>query len=94
LTNNLIVDENLHYLEKLCSDYCMSGSEVYGILISKEDEKFPLSYETIKYMVLKDVPSKIIKKIFTLEQLKSILEDTNMRKIKNPDMRKFINSIN
>jgi hypothetical protein len=72
----------------------MSGSEVYGILISKEDEKFPLSYETIKYMVLKDVPSKIIKKIFTLEQLKSILEDTNMRKIKNPDMRKFINSIN
>jgi len=90
---NEIINENLHHLDKVCSDYCMSGSDVYGILISKEDERFPLSYETIKYMVLKDIPSKIIKKIFTQEELKSLLEDTNMRKIKNPDMRKFINSI-
>ena len=66
---------------------------MYDILISKEDEKFPLSYETIKYMVLKDIPSEILKKIFTIEELKSILNDTNMRKIKNPATRKFINSI-
>jgi len=92
MTDNL-TNEYIHHLDTICSEYCMSGSEVYNILVSKEDEKFPLSYETIKYMVLKDVPSKIIKKLFTLIELKSILEDTNMRKIKNPDMRKFINSI-
>ena len=92
MTNN-ITNEYIHHLDKVCSEYCMNGTEVYNILISKEAEKFPLSYETIKYMVLKEVPSKIIKKIFTLDELKSLLEDTNMRKIKNPDMRKFINSI-
>ena len=71
----------------------MSGAEVYNILISKEDTKFPLSYETIKYIVLKEIPTKILKKIFTLIELKNLLADTNMRKIKNPDTRKFINSI-
>ena len=72
----------------------MSGLEVYGILISKEDTKFPLSYETIKYIVLKEIPTKILKKIFSTVELKNLLADTNMRKIKNPDTRKFINSIN
>ena len=83
----------ISHLDTVCKEYCISGSEVYNILISKEDEKFPLSYETIKYMVLKDIPSEILKKIFTIEELKSILNDTNMRKIKNPSTRKFINSI-
>lgn len=72
----------------------MSGSEVYNILISKEDDRFPLSYETIKYMVLKDIPSEILKKIFTLVELKNIFGDVNLRKIKNYEIRKFINSIN
>lgn len=72
----------------------MNGSEVYNILISKEDEKFPLSYETIKYMVLKDIPSEILKKIFTLVELKHIFGDVNLRKIKNYETKKFINSLN
>ena len=80
-------------LDKVCSEYCISGEEVYNILITKEDNKFPLSYETIKYMVLKEIPSEILKKIFTPLELQSILADTNMRKIKNPETRKFITSI-
>lgn len=80
-------------LDKVCKEYCISGAEVYSVLITKDDAKFPLSYETIKYMVLKEIPTKILKEIFTLVELKSILADTNLRKIKNPDTRKFINSI-
>jgi len=71
----------------------MSGLEVYNILISKDDTKFPLSYETIKYMVLKDISSEILQKIFSQVELKAILIDTNIRKIKNQEMRKLINSI-
>jgi len=88
------INKYIHHLDKVCREYCMSGSEVYNILISKNDEKFPLTYEIVKYMVLKDISSENLKKIFTLAELKSILADTNMRKIKNPDTRKFINSIN
>ena len=93
MTNHLDVEENLHHLNKVCHEYCMSGSEVYGILRSKNDERFPLSYETIKYMVLKEVSSEILQKIFTRDELQNILENTNMRKIKNLETKKFINSI-
>lgn len=93
MTNNL-TNEYIPHLDKVCREYCMSGSEVYNILISKEDDRFPLSYETIKYMVLKDIPSEILKKIFTLVELKNIFGDVNLRKIKNYEIRKFINSIN
>ena len=94
MTNHLEVDKHLHHLNKVCKEYCMSGLEVYQILISKNDEKFPLSYETIKYMVLKDISSEILQKIFTLDELKSIFYDINLRKIKNPETKKFIQSIN
>jgi len=93
MDNNTVKDEYLHYLEKVCSDYCLSGTDVYNILISKNDERFPLSFETIKYMVLKNISIEIIRKIFTHEELKSILENTNMRKIKNVETRNFINTI-
>ena len=71
----------------------MSASDVYNILISKNDEDFPLSFETVKYKVLKDVSSDILKNIFTLEELKSIFSDTNVKKIRNPETRKFINTL-
>jgi len=72
----------------------MSGSEVYNILISKDDEKFPLSYDTIKYMVLKEISVEILKEIFTLAELKSIFYDIKIKKIKNLETKKFIISIN
>jgi len=80
----------MHHLDKVCSDYSMSGSDIYNILLSKEDEDFPLSFETIKYQVLKDVPLDALKIVFTLEQLKSIFVDTNIKKIKNKETREFI----
>lgn len=90
----VIINENVHHLEKVCSDYCMSGSDVYNILISKNDDEFPLSFETVKYKVLKDVPSDILKSIFTLEELKSIFSDINVKKIKDAQTRKLINTLN
>lgn len=90
----VIINEYVHHLEKVCSDYCMSDSDVYNILISKNDGAFPLSFETVKYKVLKDVPSDILKSIFTLVELKSIFSDTNIKKIKNEQTRKFINTLN
>ncbi len=89
-----ITNENVHHLEKVCSDYCMSASDVYNILISKNDDDFPLSFETVKYKVLNDVSSDILKNIFTLEELKSIFSDIKLKKIKNPQTKKFINTIN
>ena len=86
--------KNLYHLEKVCSDYCMSSSDVYNILISKKDDDFPLSFDTVKYKVLKDVPSDILQNIFTKEELKSIFSDTNIKKIKNKETRKLINSLN
>jgi len=89
MTNKLL-SEHISYLDKVCKEYCISGLEVYTILITKDDTRFPLSYETIKYMVLKSISCEILIKLFTKDELKSILENTNMRKIKNPEMRKFI----
>lgn len=83
----------MHHLDKVCSDYNMSAFDIYNILISKEDEDFPLAFETIKYKVLKDVPCHILKNIFTLEELKSIFADTHMKKIKNKETKKFINTL-
>lgn len=89
----VVTNKYITHLEKVCWDYNMSASDVYNILISKNDENFPLSFETVKYKVLKDVPSDILKNIFTLEELKSIFTDTNIKKVKNPETRKFINTL-
>ena len=87
------INEYIHHLEKVCSDYCLSASDVYNILISKNDEDFPLSFDTIKYQVLKDVPSQILRKIFTYVELENIFADINVKKIKNKETRKFINTL-
>ena len=87
------INEYIHHLEKVCSDYCLSASDVYNILISKNDENFPLTFETVKYKVLKDVNINILKNIFTIEELKSILEDTKLKRIKNEGIREFINTL-
>ena len=89
----VITNEYIYYLDKVCSDYCMSALDVYNILISKKDDDFPLSIETVKYKVLKDVPSDILKKIFTLDELKDIFSETNIKKIKDPQTRKFISTL-
>ena len=86
-------DKYIHHLDDVCSDYNMSAFDIYNILISKNDEDFPLSFNTIKYQVLKDVPSHILKNIFTHEELKSIFADTNVKKIKNKETKKFINTL-
>ena len=87
------INEYIHHLEKVCSDYCLNASDVYNILISKNDENFPLTFETVKYKVLKDVNINILKNIFTIEELKSILEDTKLKRIKNEEIREFINTL-
>ena len=87
-------NEYIHYLEKVCSEYCMSAEDVYTVLISKDDEAFPLSFDTVKYKVLKDVSSDRLKKIFTQQELKTIFCDTNIKKIKNKETKKFINTLN
>lgn len=89
----VIENKYIYHLEKICSDYCMSALDVYNILISKNDSDFPLSFETVKYKVLKDVHSDILKSIFTLEELKNIFSDINLKKVKNPQTRKLIKSL-
>ncbi len=86
--------EYMHHLDKVCSDYSMNALDVYTVLLSKNDELFPLSFEAIKNKVLKDVACDILKNIFTLEELKSIFSNANVKKIKNPETRKFIQTFN
>ena len=86
-------NKDLKHLEKVCFEYCMSAEDVYNILLSKNDEEFPLSFETVKYKVLKDISCEALKNIFTQEELKSIFADSNLKKIKNKDTRKFIKSL-
>lgn len=90
----IIKNEDLNHLENVCSDYCMSASDVYNVLISKNDDAFPLTFTIVKYKVLKDISCDILKKIFTKEELKNIFTDTNLKKIKNPQTRKFISTFN
>ena len=85
--------KHLHKHEKIASGYSMNASDVYNLLLSKNDADFPLSFETVKYKVLKDIPCDILQSIFTLEELKSIFRDTNIKKVKNPQTRKLINSL-
>ena len=89
----IITNKYIHQLENVCSDYCMSSSDVYNLLLSKNDADFPLSFEIVRDKVLKDVPADSLKNIFTLVELKSIFSDTNIKKIKNPQTRKFINTL-
>ena len=86
-------DKYIHHLDKVCCDYNMSAFDIYNILINKNDEDFPLSFETIKYQVLKDVSCDVLKNIFTPEELKSIFADTNVKKIKNKETRKFLSTL-
>jgi len=86
-------NEHMHHLDKVCCDYNMSASDIYNILINKNDEDFPLTFETVKYKVLKDVPSPILKDIFTPKELKRIFSDINVKKIKNKETKKFINTL-
>ncbi len=81
------------HLDRVCSEYNMSASDVYNILISKNDENFPLSFETVKYQILKDISLDVLKKIFTSEELRTIFIDTNVKKIKNKETKKFINTL-
>lgn len=71
----------------------MSSSDVYNILISKNDTDFPLSFETVRDKVLKETSFDILKNIFTLKELKSIFTDINLKKVKNPQTRKLITSL-
>lgn len=86
-------NEHICHLEKVASDYCMSDCDVYNILLSKDDENFPLSFDTLRTKVLKDVSSEILQNIFTHEELKSIFLDINTKKIKNEQTRKLINTL-
>ena len=52
------------------------------------DGDFPLSFDTVKYMVLKDVSSDKLKMIFSHEELKSIFSNINLKKIKNAEIKK------
>jgi hypothetical protein len=89
------IDKNkyMHHLDKVCSDYNMSAFDIHNVLISKNDEDFPLTFETVKYKVLKDVPCNILENIFSAGELKSIFEDINVKKIKNKETKKFINNL-
>ncbi len=86
-------NEHIHNLEKIASDYSMTASDTYNLLLSKNDADFPLSFEIVKYKVLKDIPCDILQSIFTLEELKNIFRDTNIKKVKNPQTRKLIISL-
>jgi len=70
------------HLEKVCADYCLSASDVYTILLSRNDEDFPLSFDTVRNKVLKDVSIDILKEIFTQEELKNIFHDIISKKLK------------
>ncbi len=83
----------INNLEKVCSEYCMDASDTYNILLSRNADSFPLSFDTVRNMVLKEVPSSILKDIFTQEELKNIFSDTNLKKIKKEETKKFINSL-
>lgn len=90
-------NEYLCHLEKVCEEYCMNALDVYNVLISKNDDDFPLSFEIVKAKVLKDINCDILKQIFTLEELKSIFSDTSIKqikKIKNVQTRKFVQTFN
>lgn len=87
-------NEQLHHLEKVASDYCMSGLDVYDVLLTKNDDAFPLSFDTLRKKVIKDVPAYILEDIFTHEELKTIFIDINIKKIKNEQLRKLINTLN
>ena len=89
----IIENKYINHLKNVCSDYCMSAIDVYNLLISKDDVDFPLSFEIVKYKVLKDVSSDILQKIFTKSELKSIFSDINFKKIKNEETRKFVNTL-
>lgn len=81
------------HLKQVCSEYCMDASDVYNILLSRNDDNFPLSFDTVRIMVLKDIPLDILKEIFNQDELISIFSDSNLNKIKNQDTKKFINSL-
>ena len=83
------MENNLSCLEAVCWDYDINANDVYNILKTKNDENFPISFDTLRKKVLKYISIDNLQKIFTLKELTDIFNGINPNTIRNPETRNF-----
>lgn len=85
---------NIEILKAVCWDYDINANDVYYILTTKNDSNSPISFETLKYKVLKYISIDKLKNVFTSKEIYDIFSDIKVNKIRNPITKQFLISLN
>ncbi len=85
--------DELDIFNAVCWDYDINANDVYHILITKNDKNSPISFDTLRYKVLKYIPIDSIKSIFSSQEISSIFSDVNIEKVRNPQTKDFLNTL-
>ncbi|WP_428024908.1 hypothetical protein [Arcobacter sp.] len=80
-------------LSAICWDYDIDATSVYKILTTKNDVDSPVSYDTLRYKILKYLPVDDLKKAFSMEEIKNIFSDINVKRIRNSKTKYFIETL-
>lgn len=88
-----MLPKKIDIFNAICWDYDINAKLVYDILITKNDENSPISFDTLRYKVLKYIPIDSIKIIFSSHEISNIFSDINIKKIRNPQTRKFLSTL-
>ena len=87
---NRRMNPNIEILNSVCWDYDIDANNVYNILKTKDDKDSPISFDTLRYKVLKYISVESLKTIFLAHEIKSIFSDINLKKIRNPQTKSFL----
>lgn len=85
--------DKLDIFNAVCWDYDINANDIYHILITKNDKNSPISFDTLRYKVLKYIPIDSIKSIFSSQEISSIFSDVNIKKVRNPQTKDFLNTL-
>lgn len=88
-----MTSKKIDIFNAICWDYDINAKSVYDILITKNDKNSPISFDTLRYKVLKYIPIDSIRSIFSSQEISSIFSDINIKKIRNPQARKFLSTL-
>lgn len=86
----MLSDYQINILNKVCWDYDINGEDVYQILTTRDDSSYPISFETLRYKVLKYIKPKELENIFTKIEITDIFSNINVNKVRNQETKNYI----
>jgi len=85
--------KNIEILNSVCWDYDINAEDVFKILSTKDDSNYPITFDEIRYKVLRYISFDKLQLIFTNSELKDIFQGIKLFKIRNNTNRSCIQSL-